>query len=63
MLIQDITKEKVRIRRPKRLIVPTLSFHMVEGASEGEIQRRLDSAFNILFTEVFKNNKGVDKPI
>ena len=61
MLIQDITKEKVPVKQSKRLMVPTFSYHVVEGVSEAEIQRRLDHAFDILFTEVFKNNKGVDK--
>ncbi|MEI8175231.1 MAG: hypothetical protein WCG28_04750 [bacterium] len=63
MLINHITKEKMRARRPKKLVVPALSFHVVDSASEEEIQRRLDSAFNILFTEVFKNINGVDKSI
>ena len=56
MLINNITKEKVRTRKPRRLMVPALSFYVVDSASEAEIQRRLDTAFDILFTEVFKDN-------
>jgi len=56
MPVNPVTKEKVRVKRPRKILVPTLSFHMVDSASEVEIQRRLDCAFDILFTEVFKNN-------
>ena len=63
MLINDTTKEKVQTRKPKRVVLPTFSYHMVESVSEAEIQLRLSRAFDILFTEVFKNINSVDKPI
>lgn len=56
MIINPLIKEKVRVKEPRRPTVPALSFHMADSASETEIQRRLDNAFDIFFTEVFKNN-------
>ena len=62
MLIQDITKEKVRVKQPKRLTVPTFSYHVVDSASEAEIQQRLDRAFNILFNEVLRRRELTGNP-
>ncbi len=56
MEIDHITKEKVRVKNPRKHMEPTLFFNIVDSVEETEIQRRLDSAFDILFTEVFKNN-------
>ncbi len=55
MEIGYLTKEKVRVKNPRKYVEPTLNFYMADSVEETEIQRRLDSAFGILFTEVFKN--------
>ncbi len=56
----DITKEKVSSKQPKRarrLVVPVLSYQMVDSASEAEIQQRLGRAFGILFDEVLRRRE------
>ena len=39
---------------------PTVSYEFIE-LKAGDMEYRLNKAFDILFTEVFKNNDGVDK--
>ena len=55
---QLLEKEKDQARRPvlpRRLAVPTVSYQVVEGVSEEEIQQRLDRAFDVLFREFFRD--------
>lgn len=54
---QPLKKKNRRAERPTkigRFVPPTVSYQMVDGVSEEEIQRRVDRAFDILFREFFK---------
>ena len=46
-------KKKIRKKRNLRKgSLPVLSYHLVESAPEEEIQRRIEQAFDILFSEM-----------
>jgi hypothetical protein len=60
MSFEGETKEKPRTRKPKKVVLPNFSYHVVE-VSEEELKRRLNRAYDILFTRVYKKMYGVDK--
>ena len=54
MLVQCKIKEKIRVKGRRKPETPTVSYYLSDSISEAEIEQRLDRAFDILFSEVFK---------
>ena len=55
---QPIKKEKKQQKKAgvaRVLTVPVVSYQMVEGVSDEEVNRRLEKAYDILFREFFKD--------
>jgi hypothetical protein len=61
MKTHDTKKEKGKGLRSKKNIAPYVSYCISESVPETDIQSILDSAFDILFEEVFNNLASNDK--
>ncbi len=55
------TKEEVRKRKPKKVLIPKISYFVSESASEEDTQRRLAKVYDIIFSKVYKKMYSVDK--